>query len=140
MRRGGREGNTPSDRMIRRSPFIELCAAIILHGCASTGLNATPMRSGTSDPVVTIANRRPLAMHIYLRAGATTIPLGVVPGLASRQFVVPGVSLAAFSEVQLEASERGASSSLRSESFSLSAGRTAWWTLDPYRPSQVIVK
>ena len=126
--------------MIRQSPLIALCAAMILHGCASTGLNATPMRSATSDPVVWIANRRPQAMRISLRTGATTIPLGVVPGLASRQFVVPAVSLAAFGEVQLEASERGASSSLRSQSFSLSVGRTAWWTLDRQRPSEVIVK
>ena len=79
-------------------------------------------------------------MRIYLRAGATTIPLGVVPGLASRQFAVPAGSLAASSEVQLEASERGASSSLRSQSFSLSVGRAAWWTLDRQRASEVIVK
>jgi len=126
--------------MIHRSPLIALCAAIVLHGCSATRLNVTPMRSGTSDGLVTIANRSPLAMRIYLRTGATTIALGVVPGLATRQFAVPGGFLAGSNAVQLEALERGTNSSVRSDFFNLNAARAAWWALDRQRASEVIVR
>ena len=98
------------------------------------------MRSGTSDGVVTITNRSPLGMRIYLRTGATTIALGVVPGLATRQFAVPGGFLAGSNTVQLEALERGTNSSVRSDFFNLNVARAAWWALDRQRASEVIVK
>ena len=127
--------------MKSRSPLFALWAAISFNGCAGTGLNGTPMRTGTSDAVVTIANRGPLAMHVYARVGATTIPLGLLPGFTSRPFAIPAWSLAAFSEIQLEARERGGGrSSVRSESFSLGSARSVWWTLDSERANRVVVK
>ena len=79
-------------------------------------------------------------MRIYLRTGAMTIALGVVPGMATRQFAVPDGFLAGSTSVQLEALERGTNSSLRSDFFNLNVARTAWWTLDRQRASEVNVK
>jgi P pilus assembly chaperone PapD len=126
--------------MIHRSPLIALYAAVVLHGCSTAALNATQIRIRPSDGVVNIENRSPLATRIYLRTGATSIALGVVPGLATRQFTVPRGSLAASTTVQLEALERGTSSSFRSDFFSLNAERTAWWTVDRQRTIELIVK
>ena len=126
--------------MIRQFRLIALCAATILHGCASTGLDGTVMRRVSPPPIVRIVNQSPRTIRVYLRSAAVTIPLGIVPGLDSRQFLVPRGSYAAWSEVHLEAVERGGSSNFRSESFSLTEGRAVWWTLNHQRANSLVVK
>jgi hypothetical protein len=112
----------------------------MLHGCASSGLNDTAVRGGSSAPVVRIVNQSPRTIRVYLRKGAVTIPLGIVPGLDARQFLVPRESYGAWSEVQLEAVERGGSSNFRSESFTLNEGRAVLWTLGHQRANSLVVK
>jgi len=126
--------------MIRQFRLIALSAATILHGCASTGLNGTSMRGVSSPPIVRIVNQSSRTIRVYLRSGAATIPLGIVPGLDSRHFVVPRGSYAATGEVYLEAVERGGSSNFRSESFSLDRGRAVWWTVSHQRANSLVVK
>jgi hypothetical protein len=126
--------------MIRQFRLIALSAATILQGCASTGFKGTVMHGVSSSPIVRIVNENPRTMRVYLRSGAATISLGTVPGLDSRQFLVPRGSFAAKSEVYLEASERGGSSNFRSESFSLNEGRAVWWTLNHQRANSLVVK
>jgi hypothetical protein len=126
--------------MIHQFRLIALWAAPILHGCASTGLNGTATSSVSSVPIVRVVNQSPRTIRVVLRSGAATIPLGIVPGLDSRHFVVPRGSYAATSEVQLEAFERGGSSNFRSESFSLDGGRAVWWTVSHQRVNKLVFK
>ena len=116
-------------------------AAILIQACA-TGVMPSHALPGdvAADVAITISNAMSRAMRIYLRAGSADLPLGTVPALSTRTFLVPGGFTNGASEFQIEARERGAEVGILTERFTLGPQRVAAWALSRASSRTVTVR
>jgi len=97
-------------------------------------------RDVAAEVAITISNEMSRAMRIYLHAGSVDLPLGTVPALATRTFLIPGGFTNGASEFQLEARERGAEVGLLTERFTLGPRRVAAAALSRASSTTVTVR
>jgi hypothetical protein len=97
-------------------------------------------RDVAAEVAITISNEMSRAMRIYLYAGSVDLPLGTVPALATRTFLVPGGFTNGASEFQIEARQRGAEVGLRTERFTLGPGRVVAVALSRANSATVTVR
>lgn len=115
--------------------------AILSLACATRVMSSGPLpRDGGADVTITISNERSRAMRFYVRAGSVDLPLGTVPALATRTFLVPSGFTNGASEFQIEARERGAEVGLLTERFTLGPGRVVTVSLSRARSPSVTVR
>jgi hypothetical protein len=93
-------------------------SALLSHACAPGVMQSdSTSRDGAAEVAITIANEMSRAMRIHLVAGSVDLPLGTVPPLATRTFLIPGGFAIGVSEFRIEARERGAEIGVRTETF-----------------------
>ena len=114
----------------RCATFVWVVAAILSQACATRVMPSAALpRDVAAEVAITISNETSRAMRIYLYAGSVDLPLGTVPALATRTFLVPGGFTNGANEFQIEARARGAEVGFRTERFTLGPLRVAAWAL-----------
>ena len=119
--------------MLRHGALIRLAAILAVGSCAPAASSAPDSaqqhRDIVADVIVSVTNQTSREQQIYLLAGAAAHPLGAVPGQASRSFSVPSDAGDSTTTLWMEARQQRAPRSLRSDSFHLSPGQRAVWTV-----------
>jgi hypothetical protein len=138
----------PLERTQRPAVLGSRCAmlawavsAILSHACATVVMpSGTLSRDVAPEIAITISNGMSRAMRIFLYAESVELPLGTVPALATRTFLVPGGFTNGASENQIEARHRGAEVGLRTERFALGPGGVVAVTLSRANSATVTVR
>jgi hypothetical protein len=97
-------------------------------------------RDVATDVAITISNEVSLAMRIYLHAGSVDLPVGTVPALATRTFLVRGGFTNSAIEFQIEARERGGEVGFLTERFALGPRRVVEWAVSRTGSRMVTVR
>ena len=82
-----------------------------------------------TDVILTVDNRTPKPLRVYLESGARSDSLGSVPRQSIRSFSVPS-GVGDSTELHLRALAPGSPTGIRSQAFHLVRGDQVVWTLD----------
>ena len=113
--------------------LVRVAATVALAACAP----ATPAlpdsapqnRDIVADVIVSVTNRTSREQQIFLLTKVAAHPLGAVPGQASRSFSVPSDAGDSTIKLWMEARMQRDRGRSRSDSFHLSPGQRAIWTI-----------
>lgn len=116
-------------------------AAILSQACATRLMPSDALpRDVATDVAITISNEVSRAMRIYLHAGSVDLPLGTVPVLATRTFLVRGGFTNGAIEFQIEAREPGGEFGFLTERFALGPRRVVAWAVSRTGSTTVTVR
>jgi hypothetical protein len=127
-------------RMANRVAGAVLVAALVTACATDDSAQPRVPRSIVTDVILTVDNRTPRAVLIYLESGSWSDSLGMVARRSSRSFALPSGAGDSTSVLRLEARERRGVAGLRSQVFQLASGHQVVWTLDPNRPASMTMR
>ena len=108
-----------------------LALAALLAGCESVPRPDTGApHFVVADVIVSITNRSPRELQLYVGTAALEHALGPVPRRSSRSFSLPSELGDPHGPLHFEARTLRATSGIRSDTFSISPGHQVLWAID----------
>lgn len=128
---GNKREASPSRRF--RSWFL---ATMLLVACSAGEQRpppTPPSRSIVADVILTVENRMPRPLLVYLASSARSDSLGPVARGTTRSFSMPSLAGDSSTMLHLEARTDRSKAGILSQAFYIAAGQQVVWTLDGTR-------